>query len=240
MYEERLYRQHITSRFGIEVTHQESDLYISTDKKIDISSTKEIVKKYYNQVLSYLKENPLFQSSLSPVKVDEKNPDIIKEMAKYSQITGIGPFSSVAGAVAQFVGQELLEFSDEVVVENGGDIFLKILTDKKIGVHIGGDFKYPPLIINLKKRNLPFGLASSSSRFGHSLSFGRADLVTVIADNAIVADGFATAIANCVKQKDDISKVFDTYKENKYISGLLIAFEGNIHLWGEIELAGPE
>ena len=116
MYEERFYRQHITSNFGIEVTYQESDLYISTDKKISVSSAREIVKKYYNQISSYIKENPLFQSSLSPAKPNEKDPDIIREMAKCSQITGIGPFSSVAGAIAQFVGKELLEFANEVVV----------------------------------------------------------------------------------------------------------------------------
>ena len=236
MYEERLYRQHITSNFGIEVTYQESDLYISTDKKISVSSAREIVKKYYNQISAYIKENPLFQSSLSPAKPNEKDPDIIKEMAKCSQITGIGPFSSVAGAIAQFVGKELLEFANEVVVENGGDIFLMVTKNKKIGVHIGGDFKYPPLTINLGKRNSPFGVASSSSSFGDSLSFGKADLVTVIADSAIIADGFATSIANCVKKKDDIPKIFDTHKKNKYINGLLIAFEGNIHLWGQIEL----
>ena len=57
--------------------------------------------------------------------------------------------------------------------------------------------------MKIKKRNQAFGVASSSSSLGHSLNFGKADLVSVVAKNIIIADGFATAISNRIKKVED-------------------------------------
>jgi len=47
-------------------------------------------------------------------------------MMKVSQVAGVGPMAAVAGALAEYVGQDLLKLTPNVIVENGGDIFLKI------------------------------------------------------------------------------------------------------------------
>jgi len=236
MYQERFYRKQVSSKFSLEISYQESDLYISSDREINKSIADKILKKYYEEIACYIKNNPRFMSSLSPLEDDSKAPGIIKDMIECAHISGIGPFSSVAGAIAQYVGNELCSYASEVIVENGGDIFFKICQDKRVGVYLGKDFKQPLMQLKIKKNKSAFGLASSSGCFGHSLSFGKADLVTVLAKNAIIADGFATAFTNCIQKEEDTQRVFDIAKKSPFIDGVLIALEGKIFLWGDIQL----
>jgi len=237
MYEERLYRNKILSKFKLEVSFKESDLLICSDKEIAKEKAQAILVKYYEQVEKYIMENPLFLTSLSPLEIDQTAPAIIKEMLEASQVTDIGPFSSVAGAVAQYVGEELLGYCQEIIVENGGDIFLKINQDKIIGVYLGQEFKVNNLNLKIKKREQSFGVASSSSFLGHSLNFGKVDLVSVVAKDIIIADSFATAISNRIKKIEDVDKILVEVKNKLPIEGLLVAFGGKIFLWGDLEVA---
>lgn len=236
MYEERLYRNKVLSKFKLEVSFKESDLLICSDKEIAKEKARGVLVKYYEQVEKYIMENPLFLTSLSPLEIDQAAPAIIKEMLEASQVTGIGPFSSVAGAVAQYAGEELLDYCQEIIVENGGDIFLKINQDKVIGVYLGQEVKVNNINLKIKKRDQAFGVASSSSSLGHSLNFGKADLVSVVAKNIIIADGFATAISNRIKKIEDIDKILAEVKDKLPIEGLLVAFGGKIFLWGDLEV----
>lgn len=45
--------------------------------------------------------------------------------------------ASVAGAIAEFVSSELLVFSPEIIVENGGDIYLKSSEKRIVGIYAG-------------------------------------------------------------------------------------------------------
>jgi len=237
MYEERLYRDQIFSKFKTEVSFKESDLLICSDKAIAKEKAQGILVECYGQIEEYIKKNPLFLRSFSPLENDQAAPPIIKEMLESSKVTGIGPFSAVAGAVASYVGRELLNYCQELIVENGGDIFLKINEDKVIGVYLGQGFKINSLNLKIKKRSQAFGIASSSSSLGHSLNFGKADLVSVVAKNIIIADGFATAISNRIKKVEDVDKVLDEAKNKLPVEGLLVAFEEKIFLWGDLEIA---
>ncbi|MFH1504726.1 MAG: UPF0280 family protein [Candidatus Omnitrophota bacterium] len=236
MYEERVYRSRIVSKFKLEVSFKESDLLICSDKKISQDLAESILIKYYNQIKEYLKQNPAFLTSLSPFKEDKNAPEIVRKMIEASSITGIGPFSCVAGVIAQYTGIELLRFCDEIIVENGGDIFCKINEDKALGVYLGENFGVKNLTLKIRKKEYPFGIASSSSTIGHSLNFGKADLVTVIAKDAALADSFATSLSNKVKKKEDVDKILEEVKDISFIQGLFIAFEGNIFIWGDVEI----
>lgn len=238
MYQERFYRNWSPAKFSLEVCYKESDILVAADRAIDRGLLENILKNYYSEIEEYIKENPNFLTSLSPIEQDETAPSIVKDMIDCSSVTGIGPFASVAGAVALYIGKEILKYSDEVIVENGGDIFLKINEDKRVGVYLGERFETNTVILRVRKRNYSFGIASSSAYLGHSLNFGRADLVTVIAKDAILADGFATALSNQVKSKNDVEDVIKRAKDNSFLEALLIAFEGKLFIWGNIEIEG--
>ncbi len=235
-YEERFYRLFCKKEFSFEISYKETDLFISTDKALDKEEVRKIVKNYYEEVASYIKTNPSFFSSLVPIDIDEQAPPIVKDMAFSSAKAGVGPFSAVAGAISWYVGRELLENSSEVIIENGGDLFLKINEDKKIGLYLGEKFSPSFITIKLKKKEKPFGVASSSSCIGHSLNFGNADLVTVIATDSILADSFATSFSNRLKKEKDIQKIIKEVKRLPFIEGIIIAFKNKLFLWGKIIL----
>ncbi|MCM8819276.1 MAG: UPF0280 family protein, partial [Candidatus Omnitrophica bacterium] len=219
MYEERFYRNLCGLEYNFQICYNESDLFIWSDKPIDKDFAYNILKKYFLQIEEYIKKNPIFFTSLKPLPYDQYAPDIINDMIKSAQYTNVGPFASVAGAIAQYVGLELLKYTEQLIIENGGDIFLKINEDKKLGVYLGKhfDITIDTIFLKIKKRKSPFGIASSSAFIGHSLNFGRADLVTVIAKDAISADCLATALSNRIKKIDDIKKILDIAKNNHLI-----------------------
>ena len=238
MYKERFYRKNISSKFKLEVSYRESDLLILTDKKVSYEIAQEILSGYYSQIEEYAKKNPDFKNSLSPVAFDEFAPLIVKRMIESSQITKTGPFASVAGAIAFYVGKALLDFCEEVVVENGGDIFLKINTPKLLGVYLGEGFNPKHLTLKLKEKEYAFGVASSSSVIGHSLNFGKSDLLTVVCQDAILADGFATALSNKIKSSQDAEVLIQEIKKLNLVEGILIAIDNKIYLWGNLEIDG--
>jgi ApbE superfamily uncharacterized protein (UPF0280 family) len=51
------------------------------------------------------------------------------------------------------------------------------------------------------------GICSSSGAFGHSLSFGKADIVTIISENVITADLFATGVCNKLRKKKILKRL---------------------------------
>jgi len=236
MYEERFYRKNISSKFKLEISHRESDLLISTDKEVSSEIAQEILLGYYSQIEEYIKRNPDFKNSLSPVAFDDSVPPIVKRMVESSQITKIGPFASVAGAIALYVGEAILEFCEEVVVENGGDIFLKINAPKLLGVYLGDGFSPKHLTLKLKNKDHAFGIASSSSVIGPSLNFGKANLLTVVCQDAILADGFATALSNKIKNSQDAEALIQEVKKLNLVEGILIAIDSKIYLWGDLEI----
>ncbi len=235
-YQERSYRFFHKAQFNLEVSYKESDIYLSCDTSITESALKDLVKKYYLEVEKYISAHPQFLTSLSPLGVDEDANPIIKDMMYSSGLSGIGPFSAVAGAIAWYIGKEIIACREEVILENGGDLFLKIKEDKRIGLYAGKDFGGGFLTIKIKGRDIPFGIASSSSKIGHSLNFGGADLVTVIASTSILADTFATAFSNKIKKAKDVRKVIEEAKKCPFVEGVVVVLENKIALWGDLEL----
>ena len=152
MYEERFYRKSISSKFKAEVSYKESDLLVCTDKNVNQSLIKDVLRKHYKEIEAYSGKNHHFLTSLSPLKCDKQSPLIVRNMYKVSQVTGIGPFSAVAGAIAKYVGEEILNFCSEVIIENGGDIFLKINEDKLLGIYSGDEIARNDITLRIKKR----------------------------------------------------------------------------------------
>ena len=161
---------------------------------------------------------------------------IIKDMCQAAQKCGVGPMAAVAGAIAQYVGQDLSKLSREIIVENGGDIYIKSNKERIIGVYAGDSPLSGKIGIRIEPEDCPLGVCTSSGKIGHSLSFGRADAVVIISKSAVLADAAATAIGNMVKKVEDIQRGVNTAKNIEGVSGVLVIMEDKLGAWGNIEL----
>jgi len=142
-----------------------------------------------------------------------------------------------AGASAQRVAEGLLPLSPDVLVENGGDIYLCSTRERNVGLlqnpEAGAD-----LGIRLPKESFPVSICSSSATIGHSLSLGRGDLVAVRAANACLADAAATSLCNMLRHAPDLNRVLGRGKTlaGFGVQGILAIIEGNLGIWGDLEL----
>jgi ApbE superfamily uncharacterized protein (UPF0280 family) len=219
--------------FNVKV--KESDLYIRANKNLSRKALRS-VSKYRSMLERYIQRNPEFATSLEPLLIGDDAPLIAREMAKASRKAGVGPMSAVAGAIAEFVGRDLLDYSDELIVENGGDIFIKTLKSRRIGIYAGDSYFSGKIALEVEPEKTPLGICTSSASVGHSLSLGGTDAAVVIASSAILADAAATAIGNLVKEKQDIDKGIHLAKSVTGIKGVLIIKGDNMGIWGDIRI----
>jgi ApbE superfamily uncharacterized protein (UPF0280 family) len=214
---------------------KETDLYILARTPLE-REAHEVVINLRHQLEEYIKANPLFQTSLVPLPEDPRAPKVVKEMLVASQKAGVGPMAGVAGAVAEFVGRELLASTPEVVVENGGDIFMQSSAERKIGVYAGTSPLNMKVGLRIPPERTPLGICTSSGTVGHSMSFGKADAVCVISPSGALADAAATALGNRVQGKRDIERVLEEGRKISGVEGMVIIVGEALGVWGEYEL----
>ena len=234
---EKFYRSWVNSShlYKYEIRYKESDLFIQSDCDLRKKALNAL-KKYRQKIEDYIKLNLIFRESLTPVPVAESAPDIVKKMSYAGIVANVGPMAAVAGAIAEFVGEELSNYCQEVIVENGGDIYLKIIEDKKVAIYAGSSPLSGRIGIKIDKKMTPCGVCTSSGRVGHSLSFGLADAVTVITASAALSDAWATSLANMVKSDDDVNKVIKMVEEREEIKGVVVIFRDKLAVSGNVEL----
>jgi ApbE superfamily uncharacterized protein (UPF0280 family) len=237
MVEERTYRNLVKTDdlVTFQVIVKETDLLIRAAKDIS-REARESVLKYRHQIETYIERNPPFQGSLSPLLDDPYAPGIIREMIRTSQVAQVGPMAAVAGAMAESVSRDLLELSQEVIVENGGDIYLATSRERTIGIYAGSSPLSLKLGIVLQPEDTPLGICTSSGTVGHSLSFGKADAVCILSKSAALADAAATAVGNRVQEGKDIDRGLEKGKEIEGVLGTLIIVGEKVGVWGDIRL----
>jgi ApbE superfamily uncharacterized protein (UPF0280 family) len=237
-YRERLYRNKITkgtlTSFRLQI--KETDLYISADSNLSRFACNS-VHKHRKYLEKYIDFHPTFLNSLTPVDRDDFAPPIIKDMIEASILTGVGPMASVAGVIAQYVGMDLLQYSHNVIVENGGDIFLKcVKNDVRVTIFAGDSPLSYKISLRIKPEDTPMGICTSSGTVGHSLSFGIADAVCVLSKSTSLADAAATYLCNLVKNEGDMKSTLDRGLRIKGVLGVVIIVNDKFGAIGNIEL----
>ncbi len=237
MYEKRTYRNLVKSDdlIKFEVIVKETDLLIRAEKDLS-HKARESVLKYRNQLETYMTMDPSFKKSLIPIEEKPYSTEIIKEMIKASFLTHVGPMAAVAGAISEAVYRDLKHCSNELIIENGGDIYLSTSKERTVGIYAGFSPLSMKIGIVIDPYTSPLAICTSSGTVGHSLSFGKADAVCVLSKSGALADAAATAIGNMIQTKEDIEQGLTRGKEIEGISGVLIILGEKIGVWGEIRL----
>lgn len=234
-YEERTYRSLINkdNLISYNVKIAESDLFISSDSNLTDSALRSL-SKYRHSLESYIKKYPEFRTSLLPVPDDDLAPPIVRDMISKSKICGVGPMASVAGSISEFVGYDLLDSTENLIIENGGDIFLKSKNTLTVAVFAGESPLSYKIQFIVKPEETPIGICTSSATVGPSLSFGKADAVCVISKSATLADAAASAIGNRVNVKKDIKPGLEFGIKIPGILGIIIVVGNDMGAIGKV------
>ena len=237
MYQPRTYRHLIKDNdlVSFQVVLKETDLYLRAQSNLKREALRAI-QECRASLERYIELHPSFLTALEPIAVAEDAPEIVREMAEAGQRAGVGPMAAVAGAIAESVGRELMRFSPEVIVENGGDIFLSILKSRSVGIYAAQSPLTGKIALQIETEETPLGICTSSGTVGHSLSFGRADAVIAVSPSAAVADAAATAIGNLIKDVADIPKGIDFAQGIQGLRGVMIIKDDKLGLWGKIKI----
>lgn len=235
------YRSRVTAGdlVSTRVRLRETDLLIRGERDLE-QPAREALKRYRREIEDYLFRHPEWGRSLVPVPARGKVPPIAAAMARAAAVCGVGPMAAVAGALAWFVGRSLSSFSGELIVENGGDIFLNSRRGRTVLVGIGLNSEFPGDIgIRIPGGPEPVGVAASSGGGGRSLSWGRAEVSAVLAEDSIVADAAATALGNRSRYpgRESIEAAVGAIADLPGVKGCLTVCGNLLAVRGDLELA---
>lgn len=237
MGEPRTYRARVDSGRlkAFEVVVKQTDLHVRAQS--DLSAlAREAVLEQREYIEAYIRRHPEFLSALAPWAIAEPAPPIVRDMIAAGSAAGVGPMAAVAGAVAEHVGRKLLAHSEEVIVENGGDLFLQTSEAATVAVGAGGSPLSFRIGIRTPGASAPYAVCTSSGTVGHSLSFGRADAVCVTSRSGALADAAATAVGNRVLSRQDIPAAIELAQRIAGVLGVLIVVDGVMGAWGALEM----
>jgi len=234
----RLHRQEDLTHFRLAV--KETDLDIAVRKERFSEKLVQIAKKTVlacrQPLEDYIAGDLTFMCTLTPYKVPDNAPPIVQAMVAAAFKAGVGPMAAVAGAVAEYVGRVLTRYSKDVIVENGGDIFLRTSRIRRIGVFAGKSPLSYRLALEIRPDFGPLGICTSSGTLGHSLSLGKADAIVILSPSTALADAVATAAGNIVQTKEDVQKAVDFALNIKGITGALAIKDDILAAKGRIKL----
>jgi ApbE superfamily uncharacterized protein (UPF0280 family) len=144
--------------------------------------------------------------------------------------------AAVAGAVAEQVGRDLLGHTDQVIVENGGDLFIRSREPITIGIFANQSPLSLRIGLRMDAGEQPMAVCTSSGTVGHSLSMGKADAVCIVSASCPLADAAATSVGNHIQTVADIHKAVEIGKNIKGVEGIIIIVKDKIGMWGDLEI----
>ena len=216
------------------VSVDETDLHIGAKRDLSREAL-EAALEARRQVLDEIEARPRFRTSLEPLRRHGTEPPLIERMLSAGERCAVGPMAAVAGAIAEAVGRALLPLSREVIVENGGDIFLYGSRERHIAVY-AGENPLSGLLAVVVHPTDGLGVCTSSGTVGHSLSLGRADAALVIAKDCALADAAATRLGNLASAEGEIDEALETVCAIPGVDGALVIVGDRLGVKGQIEL----
>ncbi|KJR47718.1 protein of unknown function DUF375 [Desulfosporosinus sp. I2] len=232
------HRQEDLVHFQLSVGETDLDIGVRKERYSDqlVEWIEETIRACRRPLEDYIQKDPAFAMALTPYTVLPNAPLIVKTMAEAGRLAGVGPMAAVAGVISELVGKSIAKRSRDVIVENGGDIFLRTSRIRKVGVFAGDSPLSNRVAIEIRPEQTPLGICTSSGKVGHSLSFGKSDAVVVISPSVPLADAVATATGNLVKTINDLERALEFASGIEGVTGVLVIKDDRLAVWGSVKL----
>jgi ApbE superfamily uncharacterized protein (UPF0280 family) len=226
-------KQHMQSQHRYRIFSYKGARYRIASPAFD--TIMEEIKRLRNELETYLQSDPDFATSLVPIDAGPQAPPAARIMADAARTAGVGPMAAVAGTFAeQAARRAIADGVDEVIVDNGGDIFILSPRPVVVGFFAQGSSLSGRLAFHVTPEEMPLALCSSSGTMGHSFSQGRCDLALVAAKNAALADAVATRAANLVTSTADIDKALRILEMIEGVGGVFILKDESVGMTGTL------
>lgn len=216
------------------VTLGETDLFIATPEELS-GDALEAVKEIRGFIEDAIKMDPAFLGSLRPLDISENDPEPIRRMKEAGRLCRVGPMAAVAGLVSEYVGKRLLTMTDRVIVENGGDIFMRSPSPVHVGIYAPGSVLSGKLGISADAAE-GIGICTSSGTYGHSLSFGASQAAVAVSHDTALADAAATRLGNMLKDSSRIERSLEEIMKIEGILGAAAIVDDRIGFLGDINV----
>jgi len=198
----------------------------------------EKAKKYFSTLLNELVlDMDLLKKEVVPHRnFNNKISQSMQNATEKFYPDFITPMAAVAGSVADNILNVLVKDTklEKAYVNNGGDVSFYLTENQTVKSSLAS---IPNIIAEIDYKDKSRGIATSGWR-GRSFSLGIADSVTVLADNAAMADAAATMIANSVNIKNHpsiIKKPAEEIYEDSDLKNLMVTVEVGDLKQSEIE-----
>lgn len=209
---------------------KESDVTVISESELFIKIAKETLLRERLIIEETIRKYPEFQKSFDPYFTKDP-PEVIKRMEDAAEICDVGPMAAVAGVLADLMSENMKKNAAKIaVVENGGEIMVNSLEDINIALYSMTTALKAQIGFVFKGEDEKIGIGTSSGTFGHGISLGKADTVTVFAIDAGIGDAAATRVANEVNGEDiekSIGKALEVADSLEYVTGTFIT-RGNL------------
>ena len=225
--------------------YRDTDIWMAFDKDANVNKSDIIsfidkkCRRLWDIFEGYFRIDPEYKDSFEPYEVADNAPSVVKRLSLGSLITEVGPMAGIAGLYAEEIGKACKDQFGfkEVIVENGGDLYIDVEKRIKVSLFAGDHPLSNKIKLDIEPDMCPMGLCASSGKFGHSKSLGKADLVSVACFDTVMADQYATAFANQVVNVSDVEEVVDTAIEVMNLMHISVFKDKTFAIGGKIKVS---
>jgi hypothetical protein len=235
----QVYRSRVTATDLVpcRIVVKETDLLVLS--RTDIGDLiRDIVMTERDRLERYLSANPEFRDSLWPLAVPDTAPLIVRSMAAAGSAAGVGPMAAVAGAVCDMVASRVGGGERDLLLENGGDLYVATTRERIVGIYAGEGRDGAAFGLRVAPDRTPLGICTSSGRLGHSLSLGDSAAATVVSRSCALADAAATAVGNRVRGARGVREGLAAARDIRGVLGVVVIRDGQLGAWGDVEIVG--
>ncbi len=230
IYETKNYRNKIPLSQSVTFEVGVRDTSIHVQAQTDLTAkAKESVFRYRYQIEEYLRQHPAFRDTQSPIQIYSSAPEIVKYCDLACRNTGVAPMSCMSGAMADFVGRDLMSQSPVLVVSSGGDTFVRSSVALEVHIYAKGSALHNKLILQAPGAKNIFGISTYVPGKG-------IQAVTVLSRTASWASAFAKDLGVRLDSGESLKSALNRAEAYTDVGGVVIVSGSQVVFGGSLNV----